>query len=141
MTSGYMSPEYAIGGLFSEKSDVFSFGVLLLEIISGMRNTRLHYDGKCYLNLLGYAWQLWSESKTLDLIDQSLADSYPQSEDHAVDRPSMSAVLLMLSSELDLARPKQPTLAIQSWFDSDIRSQGNNICSRNEVSMTIIEGR
>ena len=36
--SGYMSPGYAMKGLFSEKSDVFSFGVLLLEIISGKRN-------------------------------------------------------------------------------------------------------
>ena len=31
--SGYMSPEYAIEGRFSEKSDVFGFGVLLLEIV------------------------------------------------------------------------------------------------------------
>ena len=38
MYSGYMSPEYALDGLFSIKSDVFSFGVLVLEIVSGMRN-------------------------------------------------------------------------------------------------------
>ncbi|CAM8947027.1 unnamed protein product [Rhodiola kirilowii] len=37
-TYGYMSPEYAIDGQFSVKSDVFSFGVLVLEIISGTRN-------------------------------------------------------------------------------------------------------
>lgn len=37
--SGYMSPEYAMGGLFSEKSDVFSLGVILLEIVSGRRNS------------------------------------------------------------------------------------------------------
>jgi hypothetical protein len=37
--SGYMSPEYALEGLFSIKSDVFSFGVLLLEIVSGKKNT------------------------------------------------------------------------------------------------------
>ncbi|KAI8000227.1 G-type lectin S-receptor-like serine/threonine-protein kinase, partial [Camellia lanceoleosa] len=50
---GYMSPEYAMRGLFSEKSDVYSFGVLLLEMVSGMRNTSFHYPKK-YLNLLGY---------------------------------------------------------------------------------------
>mgnify|MGYP003702654813 CR=1 FL=1 len=56
-----MSPEYAMGGLFSEKSDVFAFGVLLLEIVSGTRNTSLHYNEK-YLNLLGYVSGLVSPS-------------------------------------------------------------------------------
>ncbi|XP_027192292.1 cysteine-rich receptor-like protein kinase 25 isoform X2 [Cicer arietinum] len=37
-TYGYMAPEYAMAGIFSVKSDVFSFGVLLLEIIYGKRN-------------------------------------------------------------------------------------------------------
>ena len=36
--SGYMSPEYVMDGIFSVKSDVFSFGVLVLEIVSGQRN-------------------------------------------------------------------------------------------------------
>ena len=48
-----MSPEYAIDGLFSIKSDVFSFGVLVLEIISGRRNRGFsHPDHQ--LNLLGH---------------------------------------------------------------------------------------
>ena len=48
-----MSPEYAMGGQFSEKSDVFSFGVLLLEIVRGRRSTSFQYDDQ-YMSLLGY---------------------------------------------------------------------------------------
>ena len=48
-----MSPEYAIDGLFSVKSDVFSFGVLVLEIVSGKRN-RGFYHADHRHNLIGH---------------------------------------------------------------------------------------
>jgi serine/threonine protein kinase len=48
-----MSPEYALDGHFSVKSDVFSFGVMVLEIISGKRNTGF-YQVEHELSLLGY---------------------------------------------------------------------------------------
>ncbi len=51
--SGYMSPEYALDGIFSIKSDVFSFGVVLLEIISGRKNTGF-YQSELAMSLLGY---------------------------------------------------------------------------------------
>ena len=51
--SGYMAPEYAVDGLFSIKSDVFSFGILLLEIICGNRNRALSHANNTY-NLVGY---------------------------------------------------------------------------------------
>jgi len=47
-----MAPEYALEGLFSVKSDVFSFGVLLLEIISGKKNIGFYQTSS--FNLLGY---------------------------------------------------------------------------------------
>ena len=51
--SGYMSPEYAMDGIFSVKSDVFSFGVLVLEIITGKKNRGV-YLTKPDVNLLGH---------------------------------------------------------------------------------------
>ena len=53
MCTGYMSPEYAMHGQFSVKSDVFNFGVLVLEIISGQKNSSFH-NGENIKNLLSY---------------------------------------------------------------------------------------
>ncbi|THG17552.1 cysteine-rich receptor-like protein kinase 10 [Camellia sinensis] len=148
-----MSPEYAMRGLFSNKSDVYSFGVLLLEMVSGMRNMCFHYREK-YLNLLGYAWKLCNESRASDLVDEVVIDSCSWSEvmrsihigllcvqDHTADRPTMSVVVLMLSNEIDLPHPKQPTFTIQSLSDVDLRSQCNKISSGSKASLSIIEGR
>ncbi|KAL2336788.1 hypothetical protein Fmac_011234 [Flemingia macrophylla] len=93
-TYGYMSPEYAMQGMFSEKSDVFSFGVLLLEIVSGRRNSSF-YDEENSLTLLGFAWIQWTENNI----------SY---------RPSMAAVLSMLNSEIvDLPPPTKPAFILR----------------------------
>ncbi|XP_057996353.1 G-type lectin S-receptor-like serine/threonine-protein kinase At1g61390 [Hevea brasiliensis] len=70
---GYMSPEDTLGGIFSEKSDVVSFGVLILEIVYGKKNNSFCNDEQ-YLSLPAYAWKLWSESNALNLMDEALAD-------------------------------------------------------------------
>ncbi|KAG6419121.1 hypothetical protein SASPL_121332 [Salvia splendens] len=68
-TYGYMAPEYAMEGRFSEKSDTFSFGVLVLEIATGRRNTRF-YPKEGSLNLLGHIWTARNENSVADLMIQ-----------------------------------------------------------------------
>ncbi|KAI3793423.1 hypothetical protein L1987_36042 [Smallanthus sonchifolius] len=70
-TLGYISPEYAIDGIFSEKSDVFSFGVLVLEIVSGKKNRGFSHakDGD---NLLAHAWRLYNEGRALELLSSNI---------------------------------------------------------------------
>ncbi|CAJ2678390.1 unnamed protein product [Trifolium pratense] len=128
-TYGYMSPEYAMEGLFSVKSDVYSFGVLLLEILSGRKNTsfRDSYDP----SLIGYAWRLWNEERVMELLDPSIRDSSPKSkalrcihigmlcvQDSASNRPNMSSVVLMLESEATaLPLPVKPLLTSMRRYD------------------------
>ncbi|XP_024159948.1 G-type lectin S-receptor-like serine/threonine-protein kinase SD1-29 isoform X2 [Rosa chinensis] len=152
-TRGYMSPEYAMGGIFSEKSDVYSFGVLVLEIISSKKNNNFFlYDQQ--LGFLAYAWNLWYEGRGLELVDEELGDSYSSSEvlkcvhigllcvqDNATDRPTMKDIGLMLSSEKDGSQPKRPVFTIQNSFFHPQLQYGHTNSSTNEATITVIEGR
>ncbi|GMN66401.1 hypothetical protein TIFTF001_035468 [Ficus carica] len=68
-TYGYMAPEYAFDGLFSMKSDVFSFGILVLEIVSGKKSRGFHHENHG-LTLIGHAWILHKEGRSIELLDK-----------------------------------------------------------------------
>ncbi|XP_024437019.2 G-type lectin S-receptor-like serine/threonine-protein kinase At4g27290 isoform X2 [Populus trichocarpa] len=153
-TYGYMSPEYAIDGLFSIKSDVFSFGVLVLEIVSGKRNRGFHHPGH-QLNLLGHAWKLFKEGRALELVDDLIVETCNQNEvtrsihigllcvQHSPgDRPSMSTVVLMLGGEGTLAQPNEPGFYTErKLIDASSSSSKQESCSVNEVTVTLIDAR
>ncbi|XAR72497.1 Non-specific serine/threonine protein kinase [Bertholletia excelsa] len=116
-----MPPEYVIDGVFSTKLDVFSFGVMILEMLTGQRN-RLFQHPKHDLNLLGHAWKLWAEGKALEILDPLGDGSTPIQEvlrciqvgllcvqKKPEDRLNMSCVLFMLTNETAMIpQPKQP---------------------------------
>nr|XP_043636986.1 G-type lectin S-receptor-like serine/threonine-protein kinase SD1-1 isoform X2 [Erigeron canadensis] len=148
-TYGYMAPEYSIDGIYSIKSDVFSFGVLVLEIVSGKKNRGFHHTNHD-LNLLGHAWRLYQDGMQLELIDGTIKDSYSRSQvnraihigllcvqKYPEDRPNMPMVVLMLSSEIPLPEPEQP------GFFTERRPQDgrSSSSSYNHLSTTYIQPR
>ncbi|XP_059444351.1 G-type lectin S-receptor-like serine/threonine-protein kinase RKS1 isoform X2 [Corylus avellana] len=151
-TYGYMSPEYAMQGQFSVKSDVYSFGVLLLEIITGKKNSAYYNDGPSS-NLIGHVWDLWREDKAMEMVDSSLGEQYAKEilrciqigllcvQEHAKDRPTMSAVVFMLGNDTTLAYPKQPAFILKSTYNSRDRSISEGANSVNEVTITMINAR
>ncbi|ONI31780.1 hypothetical protein PRUPE_1G330500 [Prunus persica] len=73
-TNGYMAPEYVMHGHLSVKADVFSFGVVVLELISGQRNSsfNLNVDAQ---SLLDWAYKLYKKGRSLEIMDPTLASS------------------------------------------------------------------
>ncbi|KAL0911281.1 hypothetical protein M5K25_019412 [Dendrobium thyrsiflorum] len=155
-TYGYMSPEYAMDGVFSVKSDVFSFGVLVLEIISGKRNRGV-YSASPHMNLLGHVWSLWKEGNSLKLSDETMNSDFSVDEvlkcikigllcvqERPEDRPLMSWIVLMLASDsgLGLPEPKEPGFFSRFPVDSDSSSGKQESTTINyDLSVSIIEGR
>ncbi|GLT54802.1 hypothetical protein SLA2020_279690 [Shorea laevis] len=78
-TYGYMPPEYAMHGRYSVKSNVFCFGVLVLEIISGKNNNNF-YQSELGEDLLSYAWEQWRNGTPLELLDPTLRHSCSRNE-------------------------------------------------------------
>ncbi|KAK6157121.1 hypothetical protein DH2020_011369 [Rehmannia glutinosa] len=154
VTIGYMSPEYAVDGLFSIKSDVYSFGVLVLEIVSGQRNRGFHHKDH-YHNLVGHAWILYKEGRSLELVDPNIVSSIYIYEllrsihvallcvqQRPEDRPSMSLVVLMLGSGGDLPEAKQPGFFTERHgFGSETTTSTNPTTSSNEYTITLLEAR
>ncbi|KAG2708917.1 hypothetical protein I3760_05G215500 [Carya illinoinensis] len=113
-TYGYMSPEYAVFGKFSTKSDVFSFGVILLEIVSGKKNSGSYMEHPS-LTLIGHVWELWREDRALDISLRSIQIGLLCVQEDVRDRPDMLEVLLMLSTDAaTLPSPKQPAFIFRT---------------------------
>ncbi|KAI3470646.1 hypothetical protein Pfo_027309 [Paulownia fortunei] len=121
-TYGYMPPEYAFQGHFSVKSDVFSFGVMVLEIVSGQKNNNFR-NGENVEHLLK------------NVIDPVLraGSGFPYDmlrcihigllcvQENTADRPTMASVVVMLnSSSLTLSLPSKPAFFMNGRLEGDI---------------------
>ncbi|KAL7111231.1 hypothetical protein ACP275_05G075300 [Erythranthe tilingii] len=152
-TYGYMAPEYARNGQFSVKLDVYSFGVLVLEIIIGQKNNSFN-KGENTESMLSFAWRNWREGKAKKMIDPTLKSSSGSFRDilkcihigllcvqeNAVDRPIMASVILMLSSfSITLPRPSRPAFFIPNSRDVELNKSSDTKLrdqSNNEASIT-----
>ncbi|PWA39321.1 leucine-rich repeat transmembrane protein kinase [Artemisia annua] len=110
--SGYMAPEYALRGYLTDKADVYSYGIVLLEIVSGMANVADRAKENHFV-LLDRAVALNNTGNIMELVDSRLDSKYDMQEVMVVinlallcttisptDRPAMSLVVSMLEGRI-----------------------------------------
>ncbi|CAO2201152.1 unnamed protein product, partial [Urochloa humidicola] len=168
-TLGYMSPEYAYWGHVSTKSDMFSFGVIVLEMVTGRRNNSSYNNSSDSVSVLSHVWDKWRAGSMADVVDPSLAEShYMESEvlccveigllcvqENPAERPDASAVVLMLSNPSstpdDRPAPSRPafvfssgvtTTRIGGWTSDSVSLVGDkqrSVASVSDNEVTISE--
>uniref|UniRef100_K3YPR2 non-specific serine/threonine protein kinase n=2 Tax=Setaria italica TaxID=4555 RepID=K3YPR2_SETIT len=113
-TVGYMAPEYATRGCLTRKADIYSYGVVTLEIVSGMSNTN-SVSNEEYLHLLDWAEGLKQQGRLLEVVDRRLGSDYSQEQALRLlnvallctstlptQRPRMSSVVKMLCGQIPI---------------------------------------
>ncbi|XP_047313045.1 cysteine-rich receptor-like protein kinase 28 [Impatiens glandulifera] len=149
--SGYMAPEFAYYGQYSIKTDVFSFGVLILEIVTGRKNSSSNEsESSSSEHLLSYVWKKWRKGKMTNIIDKTISEDGSRAEklrcihigllcvQKAVSkRPTMAAVMLMLNSyTVSMLVPSKPGFLMDDDVVSTPSPPDKNDQTINHVSFT-----
>ncbi|OIW15008.1 hypothetical protein TanjilG_24117 [Lupinus angustifolius] len=140
-TRGYLAPEWITNYAISEKSDVYSYGMVLLEIIGGRKNydpsetsEKSHFPS--------YAFKMMEEGKLRDIVDSKLVT---EGHDHRVHtaikvalwciqedmsmRPSMTKVVQMLEGLCTVPKPPHTSLMGSRFFSTVFKSTSDEVNS------------
>ncbi|XP_047310088.1 probable LRR receptor-like serine/threonine-protein kinase RFK1 isoform X2 [Impatiens glandulifera] len=129
-TIGYMAPEYALWGHLSYKADVYSFGVLLLEIVSGKNNNNFMPDDGNFVCLLDWACHLEQKGTLTKLVDERVGWNFDKEEVERVVKiailctngsPSLRPMMSEIVGMLEGHSPIPDVTPGSSSFSEDLR--------------------
>ncbi|KAM5577311.1 putative LRR receptor-like serine/threonine-protein kinase [Rosa sericea] len=150
-TIGYVAPEYAMRGHLTEKTDVFAFGVLALEIVSGRPNSDPSL-GEEMTYLLEWAWQLHENRRAVELVDSRLSEFNEEEAQRIIKigllctqtspmlRPSMSRVVGMLSGDMEVTTVTSKPGYLTDWKFDDLTTVTSLTKLDGVTSLTKLDG-
>ncbi|XP_058183267.1 probable LRR receptor-like serine/threonine-protein kinase At1g56140 isoform X5 [Rhododendron vialii] len=145
-TFGYLAPEYAMLGQLTEKADVFGFGVVALEIVSGRPNTDSSLEEE-KIYLLKWAWHVHENNREVELVDARLLEFEKEEVKRVIrvallctqtspqQRPSMPRVVAMLSGDIEVSAVTSRPRYFTDWnFDTTSFMTTDTPSAENEHS-------
>ncbi|KAK7365965.1 hypothetical protein VNO78_38735 [Psophocarpus tetragonolobus] len=153
-TLGYTAPEYAMQGQLSKKADTYSYGIVVLEIISGQKSTEVKVNDEGREYLLQRAWKLYEKDMQLELVDKDIDPSEYDAEEvkkiievallctqaSPVTRPTMSELIVLLKSKslVENLRPTTPVFVDTKMMNRETTSPGE---SNATISISVLSAR
>nr|XP_029116935.1 L-type lectin-domain containing receptor kinase IX.1 [Elaeis guineensis] len=153
-TRGYIAPEYAITGKASKETDIYSFGVVILEIACGRKPTEVEgKDDK--MNLVEWVWELYGNGKCLAAADQRLGMEFDEQQmvylmvvglwcahPDRDQRPSMRQAINVLKFDTPLP-PLPPNMPVAMFHSPprNVPAPSSNSDSCPVISNTAMYGR
>ncbi|XP_010483054.1 PREDICTED: probable L-type lectin-domain containing receptor kinase S.7 [Camelina sativa] len=146
-TMGYLAPEYLQYGTATDKTDAFSYGVVILEVACGRRPIDKEPESQKTVNLVDWVWRLHSEGRVLEAVDGRLKGEFDEemmkklllvglkcAHPDSNERPSMRRVLQILNNEVEPSPvpKKKPTLSFSCGLSLD------DIVSEDEEGDSIV---
>lgn len=151
-TMGYLAPEYLQYGIATEKTDVFSYGIVILELACGRRPIEREEESQRMVNLVDWVWRFYSEGKIVKAADERMKGKFEEEEmkkllvlglscanPDSMERPTMRRVFQILNNEAEpLVVPRaKPSLT----FSNSLPLSINEIVSDSEEDFGIIESQ
>ncbi|CAA7058028.1 unnamed protein product [Microthlaspi erraticum] len=143
-TIGYLAPEYAMRGHLTEKTDVYAFGIVALELISGRKNSDVKLEGE-QRYLLEWAWNLHEKSQEVELIDSELSEFNMEEVKRMIgiallctqssysSRPPMSRVVAMLSGDVEVSAVTSKPGYLTDWSFDDTSKSSFNVFQTKDI--------
>ncbi|TXG71289.1 hypothetical protein EZV62_006224 [Acer yangbiense] len=145
-TIGYLAPEYAMRGHLTEKTDVFAFGVVALEIVSGRPNSDSSLDEE-QIYLLEWAWNLHENNHQVELVDSKLPEFNEEEVKRMIGvallctqtlpslRPPMSRVVAMLCGDMEVSPVTTKPGYLNDWKYDDNTTTGSFMSSTDNATI------
>ncbi|RHN79265.1 putative protein kinase RLK-Pelle-L-LEC family [Medicago truncatula] len=156
-TPGYMAPEIFLTGRATVETDIYAFGVLVLEVVCGKRPRNMYAQDDYKYSIVYWVWELYEEGKKVSAVDDRISSEEAETEKVEIvlilglscchpnphERPTMKTVLMVLNGEASppMVPIERPAFVWNAMPSSFKQNENGSLISGTLTPFTQLSGR